>query len=1593
MARTLKSAHRKNPAGNSAQREFMAQFFAQLSPQDLISLPPELRAVIGGNFWQFMQRRKPGHMLVRVYNPTLERDGWKGKCSVAEIIHDDMPFIVDSAMGAINKLGFPVQQIIHPVLRVRRDAAGRLLGVEPSHKGSPGVMAESCTHIQFDEIRDPVQLRQLEDNMRQAFRDVRLAFGDWKAMRELIDDVIEEISAHQSMSLPEGEVQETKHFLRWLQDNHYTFLGYRRLELRTRRRRLELAVTPRSGRGVLHDPDVFVFNNLSDLESQPPEVQNFMQERRLLMVTKTNRAATVHRPVPMDAIFVKRFDKKGNVAGEHLFIGLFTSFAYSRSPREIPLLRQKVSRVLAKAQLDPISHDGKSLIHILDNYPRDEMYQISERELYDHAIGILGLQERQQVALFVRLDPFERFATCLIYVPRDYYTSALRVKFQRVLQAGFGGTAENFNVRIDDSPLARVFMTVTTTPGAVPAVDLQALEEELRDIARPWSDRLRDQLYDVFGDGAGRILVERYHAAFPQTYREATSVELALQDIGIVETMEAETIGVNLLHHGGDSPHIVNLRIFHRGTPLALSQVLPMIENMGLFVEIHEGPYVIEPHGVSESVWLHDFIGRVHHAIPSQLRSVKTLFENAFRKIWQGQIPNDGFNQLVLRAELPWREVNVLRVLAKYARQLRSPHSEQAIIAALAKHHRLAQLIVALFMARHDPAAQRQYSARSKAIEAEAVRLLADVPNLDEDRIIRRLFNLVRASVRTNYFQFDAAGDPKSYLAIKFDCGAIDNLPLPKPLYEIFVVSARMEGIHLRGGKVARGGIRWSERPEDFRTEILGLMKAQMVKNSVIVPVGAKGGFVVKNPDPQNAQKEGVECYRTLMRGLLDLTDNRVKGRIVPPGNIVRHDGDDPYLVVAADKGTAKFSDIANGISADYDFWLGDAFASGGSAGYDHKHMGITALGVWEAVKRHFRELGKNIQREDFTCIGVGDMSGDVFGNGMLRSKHIRLLGAFDHRHIFCDPNPDAAKSFAERRRLFAKQSCTWADYDPKLISRGGGIFSRNLKTIKITPEMQAAYGLTADQLSPSELIQAMLRASADLLYFGGVGTFVKGADERHEEAGDHVNDSLRIDAAELRVKVVAEGANLGMTQRARIEYALKGGCINTDAIDNSAGVDTSDHEVNIKIALARASQNGTLRPAARKKLLAAMTGDVARLVLRDNYLQTQALSLVGTEASELLIVHVRVMRLLERSGLLNRRIEVLPDEDELADRQRAGRGLTRPELAVLLAYAKIWLFQQLLASGLPDDQFLESELVQYFPTLMRTKFVADIRRHQLRREIIATSVANSLINHAGIHFVMRITERTGRSAADITQAYWLTREAFGLVGIWQEIEALDNKVSAQTQIAMQLIANQAVKRLAPWFLREHPSGIRLDRLIPYYRRGALGLASWLARNGDDRLSNHHRQNWTTLKAAGVPAHLAYRIATLPLLAAAPDLQSLARTSRTTIAQVADIYFRLDQQFSFAWLRERAQQLPTPSSWQRDAGAALIEEMLIAQRKLTASVLREKGRNGARYQRWLQQLGTRRLAAEQTVQELRAANNPDLAMLTLATRQLAALGE
>ena len=1594
---------------------FARCFYAHVPPEDVLTRDPADLCGAALSLWRFAGERKPGEAKIRVFNPDPATDGWNSACTVIEIVNDDRPFLVDSVTAALNGRGLVVHLVIHPILRVERDAAGTLvaLGTDPAGPAgeggapaaaAPRVRRESLMHVEIARQTDPAVMAALADALAGVLADVRAAVQDWPKMRAQLAATIYDLTANPP-PLDPAETAEVLSFMKWLDDDNFTFLGYREYKFDERGGQSgsgSLTVEPNRGLGILRDDDYSVFDGLRNFGTLPPDVQDFMRRKRQLLITKSNRRATVHRPAHMDAIVIKTFDAAGRVDGERLFLGLFTSLAYGRSARSIPMLRRKVEQVLARSGFTPSSHDGKAMQHILDTFPRDELFQASDDELFDIAIGILNLQERQRIALFLRRDPFERFVSAFVYVPRDRFNTDLRRRMADILETAFEGEVENFQIQLDDSPLARVHYVIRTRRGAIPPVDMAELEARLVEAGRTWSDRLREALIAAKGDTAATPLLRRYAEAFPTAYRETVAVPEALADIDHVETVltGGRPLAMRLVP---SAPGAISFRLYRAEAPVALSDILPMLEAMGFRV-LSEIPYALAP-ADAPRVFLQDFAlaaaGDAAGAAMADPAGLRARVEEAFAAVWAGAAESDGFNRLVLLAGLGWRQVMVLRAYAKVMRQAGISFSQAYMEDTLAAHPDIAARLVALFERRFDLALQADAEIRIAGLLQEIDHRLDAVTSLDEDRILRSFLLLIQKTLRTNYYQRGADGQPKPYLSMKLASREIDLLPAPRPLVEVYVYSPRVEGVHLRGGKVARGGIRWSDRKEDFRTEILGLMKAQMVKNAVIVPVGSKGGFVVKRPPPLSAGREaqlaeGIECYKTLMRGLLDLTDNIVGERVAPPPDVVRRDEDDPYLVVAADKGTATFSDIANGVSAEYGFWLGDAFASGGSAGYDHKVMGITARGAWELVKRHFREVGVDIQTTDFSVVGVGDMSGDVFGNGMLLSKHIRLLAAFDHRHIFVDPDPtDPAKSWKERKRLFDLPRSSWADYDPKLISPGGGVFERSAKSIALSAEIRARFGISAERVTPAELMRAILTAEVDLLWFGGIGTYVKATGESHAEAGDRANDAIRISGAEIRAKVVGEGANLGVTQRGRIEYAQKGGRINTDAIDNSAGVDTSDHEVNIKIPLNGLVASGALTVEERNATLAGMTDEVAQLVLQDNYLQGQTLSLAQMREAELLDQQWRLIRALERAGRLDRGLEFLPDDETLATRAAQRQGLTRPELAVLLAYAKNTLYADLLPTDLPDEPQLAGDLIRYFPKPMVKRCRAPVEGHRLRREIIATFVTNSLVNRAGITFVHEMAERSGRGPADVARAYAIARDAFALRPLWTAIDALDNKVPATVQYGMHLAAVRLVERTTLWLLR---SGLPLDirARVEAFAPGIAAIDKGLA----DILPDAERATLAaaaaTFAGQGVPTPLAERVARLPWLAAAVDVIRLAEPAGRNPADVGRAYYALGGRFGLDRLRRAAASLKAETTWQKLATTALVDEFYALQSTLAAGVLAAAARPGAAaspLDAWAAARRGEIASVEAMIAELAAAPDLDLAMLTVAARRLRGLAE
>jgi glutamate dehydrogenase len=1565
---------RAKPRDIDLTAEFTELYYAEVDPEELSArVEADLRGAAVAHLG-FGRSYSGATAKVRVYNPVREQHSWSSTHTVVEIVSDDMPFLVDSVAMEVNRQGLMLHLLVHPVLRVVRDAGGEIKRVCKPSESTDGRL-ESFMHVEVDRQTDPARLAELEAGLARALADVRAAVADWKPMQERMREVIRRLDTARS-GVPQQEIEEARAFLEWLLDHHFTFLGYRDYAIDNRNGEDLLAIVPGSGLGILRErPGETISQSFAAL---PREARKRARTKELLVLTKSTARSTVHRPGHLDHIGVKRFDAKGDVIGETRFVGLYTHTAYAENPTRVPLLRRKIAQVIERAGLLPAGHSGKALASILESYPRDELLQISTDELYEHAMAILQLGERQRLRLLTRPDAYGRFVTCLIYVPRERYNTELRERFQRILTEAYNGVSSDFDVDLSSAALGRIVMRIRTRAGEMAATpDVKALERRLATAMRRWEDELLAALLERYGEARANALYRIYQNAFPASYREEYTVQEALVDIERLESFDPATdLGMHLHVRERAQPGRLNFKIYRRGSGVALSDTVPMLERLGVRVQ-YEHPHEVTP-ADAPATRVVDYGLVLPAGAEPDVAKARDGFHEAFFGMWAGTIEADNLNRLVLTAGLAPREIVILRAYARYLRQGTSTFSLPYVEQALAGNPRIAGLLVRLFFARFEGKPGAPESDLAGQISAA----LDEVQNLDEDRILRSFLAVVQASTRTNYFL------SKPYLSFKLDPKLVPGLPEPRPMFEIWVYSPRFEGVHLRGGRVARGGLRWSDRMEDFRTEVLGLMKAQMVKNVVIVPVGAKGGFVLKRApvgDREALAKEGVACYQDFLRGLLGITDNLVDAAVLPPKGVVRHDGDDPYLVVAADKGTATFSDYANAIARDYRFWLGDAFASGGSAGYDHKKMAITARGAWESVKRHFRELGVNTQTTDFTVAGIGDMSGDVFGNGMLLSRHIKLVAAFDHRHIFLDPSPDAEKSFGERERLFALPRSSWADYDAKLISKGGGIYPRTMKTIPVSAEAARVLGIETGTLAPNELISAILRAPVDLLYNGGIGTYVKSKRQAHAEVGDRANDPIRVNGGELRCKVVGEGGNLGFTQLGRIEYALAGGRINTDAIDNSAGVDCSDHEVNIKILLNAAMRSGRLALGERNKLLADMTDDVAALVLRDNYFQNQSLSASGALAPSLLDDQERFIKHLEKSGRLNRALEFLPDDEEFAERRAAKLGLTSPERSVLLAYAKIALNEALVESDVPDDRFISTALERYFPERLRTPFRTEIYAHPLRREIIATHVTNSMVNRVGSTFVYRMQDETGAAASDVVRAYLIVREAFGFVDLWRAIEALDYKIPDPVQTAMIIDAGRLMLRATLWMLRNGRGHLGdLGRAIEHFGAGVQRVAALLPELLPPADKSAYEAAAARLENEGVPADLAHRAAGFDAVFGALDIVEVARAQNGDIDTVARVHFGLSGELDFPWLRARVGMLAADDHWQARAKAALRDDLAAILRSLTADALQRTGtvaawkeRNAKRYERFRQILA-----------DLHAAEAPDLAMLSVAVREL-----
>jgi len=1529
-----------------------------------------------------LSRHRRGESVIAVDDDAaLQREG--RQVSAITVVNDNMPFLFDSILGEIaDSAGEPLL-VLHPVILVSRDRSGAaaFVGEAAPGKAEPGVERVSLIHVHVGRLGEEAA-KALKERLAYILSQVRAAVGDWKPMLARLDQAIHDFR-YAAVPLDRDEVAEGIAFLEWLRDDNFTFLGMREFKYVGGEKTGMLEVSKKAGLGILTDPGVLVLRRGTEAVTTTPEIRAFLHGPEPLIVTKANAKSVVHRRAYLDYVGVKVFDAKGRLAGELRIVGLFTSTAYTSSVMNIPYLRSKAAAVIARSGFDASDHSGKALMNVLESYPRDELFQISVPTLRKHADAILALGERPRVRALFRVDQFDRFVSILVFVPRDRYDSAVRERIGAFLKTAFDGRLSAYYPSFPEGGLARVHFIIGRSGGRTPKVEAAALEAGIRAIVRTWEDTLAEAASDTGAPAALAAIANR----LPHSYRNSFTPQTALADAARIETLSAaDPIAIDFYRAEGDDDSHASLKIYHHGEPVGLSRRVPLLENMGFRV-ISERTFEIPGQDGAASVFIHDMelVNGLGGTV--DLADGGALLEEVFLSIWRGETDNDAYAALVQSAGLRAREIQLLRAYGRYLQQAGIPQSQDFIAAALNRYPDIARALFTLFTVRFDPENREDRAVAARHIVAAIDDALEEVPNLDDDTIVRRYRNLIESSLRTNYYAPET-DEPRS-LAIKLDSRAVTGLPEPRPWREIFVYGPEVEGVHLRYGPVARGGLRWSDRAQDYRTEVLGLVKAQQVKNAVIVPVGAKGCFYPRLLPAGGSRAEvfaaGRAAYVNFISSLLSVTDNLDGDAVVPPQGVVRQDGDDPYFVVAADKGTATFSDTANGISQRHGFWLDDAFASGGSAGYDHKKMGITARGAWEAVKRHFREMNRDIQNEPFTAVGVGDMSGDVFGNGMLRSPFTRLVAAFDHRDIFIDPAPDEAASFAERERLFQNPQLSWQDYDRTRLSDGGMVISRSAKSVTLTPQAAAAIGLSKATASPAEIMSAILRAPVDLLWFGGIGTYVRGSGEANADVGDRANDAIRVTGGEIRARVVGEGANLGMTQRGRIEYGLAGGRCNSDAIDNSGGVNSSDLEVNIKIALAAAMRRATLTRPARNRLLADMTDEVAALVLANNYEQTLALSLARRRGLADLAHQERFMQALESRGLLDRAVEALPGSAAMAERQARGEPLTRPELGVLLAYAKLTLFDDVVKSGLPDDPHFEADLFAYFPAKMAKKYAGEIRGHRLRREIVATQLANDAVNRGGPSFISRMQDLTGHPAAEAVAAYAIVRDGFELPALYAQIDALDARIDGDAQLELYQSVGRLVHAATAWLLKNDdnaaPLGGRIAALREARRALEGSVAAMLPAFVAARLEERRRE----LVGLGAPEALAGRIAFLWVAESIPDIARIAAETGGDLVRAARAFMAVTEAFRVSRIGEAARALSPTDYYDGLALSRALETIGAARRGIAVAALAGHAAADDPVAAWLEAGGTRVARTRERLQALTEGGDLTVSRLTVAS--------
>ncbi len=1580
--------------------EFAQQHYAHIPLEELVSrrFSDTYGAILAA--WQFLQKRTPDETPVSVFNPDLESDGWQSTHTVIFILHPNIPFLIDSLRIAINQREIGTHSIQHSILHVDRDKSGKLKKLHPTKTSSSGAGYEAFIVLEIDRHSDPADLRELEEALQKVLHEVRIAVADFPIVKDKVCEIVAELDT-TTAGISEEQKKEAKAFLNWLVSDHFTFLGYDEYDFAKDKDGIAVRRVANSELGILrvHNerPERVRLNELPQRTRQ-----EMTRSDDIFIFAKSAQRSRVHRPAYPDYIAVKKFNSKGEVVGERRFLGLYTARVYNERPDEIPLLRRKVESVMERSGFLRDDYAGKELEQILTLYPRDELFQIETDELLKVAKNILYIQERRRIELFMREDVYGQFVTCLAFFPRDIYNTELRLKVEQVVLDSLDAEDIEFVTHFSESVLARVQFTIRVPQVENRQLPIAEVREKVIELAQSWRDGLYEALSETYGEEPGNELYRLWAGGFPASYTDMFSPRRAAIDLEYISAAaRTDDLAMSFYRALEEDESTLHFKLFYPDEPIPLSDVMPIFDNLGFRV-VGEHPFEVDDRN-GKTVWIHDFTLQAHTGAVVDIHRIRPIFEDLFRRVWHGEAENDAFNRLLLSSYMSWREIALLRTYARYMRQIRFSNSQTFISNTLVNHVQLTRMLLDYFEVRFNPD-RYQSSGKSEAaqqkLEIEFNAALEEVENLSEDRVLRLYMELFQATLRTNYYQVDSQGEPKPYISVKFDPSRIPDMPLPLPMFEIFVYSPRVEGVHLRGGKVARGGLRWSDRFEDYRTEILGLVKAQQVKNAVIVPVGAKGGFVAKRlPDPSDREAfmaEGIEAYKTFIRGLLDLTDNLVESGICPPERVVRHDEDDHYLVVAADKGTATFSDIANQISAEYGFWMGDAFASGGSNGYDHKKMGITARGAWVSVERHFREMGINPAEDEFTAIGIGDMGGDVFGNGMLCSEKTKLVAAFNHMHIFVDPDPNPEVSYKERKRLFEMPRSAWTDYNPKLISKGGGVFNRSAKSIPVSPEMKKLLGIKADRVPPNMLISHILKAQVDLLWVGGIGTYVKASTESHSDVGDKANDGLRINGSELRCKVVGEGGNLGLTQLGRIEYALKGGRLNTDFIDNSGGVDCSDHEVNMKILLNRAVAMGDLTAKQRNLMLEEMTDDVAALVLKNNYRQTQAISIASEDAASRLEEYRRLMNTLESQGKLNRSLEFLPDDETLSERKLDKKGLTRPELSVLISYVKGDLKQALVNSSLPDEPLLAGEMYKVFPRALTQKFSEELGEHQLRREIIATQIANDMVNHMGITFVERLNQSTGADPASIALAWIIARDVFRIDNWWDKIEALDYHIPAQLQMELMQDLMRLMRRAVRWLLRNRRAELNIQSHMERFADSVWAITAGLPEYLGDQAREAWEKRHNELAEAGLPKELASVLSGTGYLYSSLGIIEAREAVGMPLKTVANLYYDLGDRLDLNWFANAIAALKPASHWQALARESFREDLDWQQRALTTGVLKLAGkpedvprcievweqRHEHMIGRWRSMLA-----------ELKSAREPEYAMFSVALRELLDLAQ